>query len=237
MQIQVFLLFVAIFGIFIAQGAESVFAQGVSLTNLPSIEDDNYKVAPYIKAAEKLQHMGRQAAINELFALAQMIEVEYAISTNRSVEQTVKNAMVFEMSANEERVAILCRMLFIPRQGSIFERPAFLGRPSFLGGDALCEDQFSVRKNYVNWQSEPIEIVNEIPFLVVSVYSYEGIWEPKYARLYVAYCVTLCDWSNFHFTLKSQAEKQEALRKLLASPKWRRPLETWEQQYLAQQIE
>ena len=162
--------------------------------------------------------MGRQAAIRQLIGLA-------------------KTAAISDSNFNEERTAILCRMLFTARPGSTFDRPSLLGGPSFLGGAPLREAPSSVEKNFIDWPSEPIEIVDGVPFAVVTGYTYEGHWDPRSAESYVRYCVKNCDWSSFHFSLRTEAEMRQALRKLIDSPKWRRPLEEWEQQYLTEQIQ
>ncbi len=167
MKIQPFPVLAAVIGMLIGQmESAGLQAQGIAFTNLPSVQALNYKVDPYIKVAGQLQDMGQQAATQQLLKLAKTAATRGLSSLDY-----------------EQRTAILCRMLFIPRKGSTFERPAFLGGPSFLGGEALREDQFSVRKNYINWPSEPIEIVDGIPFAVVSGYGYEGIWNPQSAEL------------------------------------------------------
>jgi hypothetical protein len=204
-------------------GCVGIPAQEITFTNLPSVQGINYRVDPYIKVAGQLQDIGQQAATQELLKLAKSV----ATATNS-----------FSVLDNEQRIAILCRMLFTNKPSSDFERPAFLGAPAFFNGDGeeLRPDRFSVTKNYINWPSEPIEIVDGIPFAVVNGYSYEGTWNPHAAESYVHYCITNCVWSRYHFTLKSEAEKREAARKLIASPKWRHPLGGWGRQYLKEQI-
>ena len=89
----------------------------------------------------------------------------------------------------------------------------------------------------MNWLNEPIELVDGIPFLIVQGYSGDAWWNSHEAESYVRYCMTNCIWSDFHYTLKSEVEKQEALKKLIASPKWQRPLTSSEQEQLRQQIQ
>jgi hypothetical protein len=161
-----------------------------------------------------------------------------ACSAIRQLIGLAKTAAISDSNFNEERTAILCRMLFTARPGSTFNRPSLLGGPSFLGGAPPREAPFSVEKNlnFIDWPSEPIEIVDGVPFLVVTGYTYEGYWDPRSAESYVRYCVQNCDWSSFPFSLKPEPEMRQALRKLIDSPKWRRPLEAWEQQHLTEQI-
>lgn len=192
-------------------GRVCLHAQDISFTNLPSLDEMDFRVDPYLKVAVQLQAMGQQAATDQLLKLA-------------------KNAPAADV---EERTAILCRMLFANKPGSNFERPGFLGAPSFLGNETLSEHSIT------NWPSEPIEIVDGIPFAIVWGYGYEGIKYPnKNAESYVRYCSTNCVWSSYHFSLKSKSDKAEAAKKLIASKKWREPLEPlWEQRYLLEQIQ
>jgi len=217
MQIRTFSFLVAILGLLIGQG-EHVYAQDMMLTNLPSIQGGKYKAEPYMRAAAQLQRLRRQAAVQQLIGLAKTAAIPHSI-------------------INQQGTAILCRMLFTARPGSTFDRPALLGGPQFLGGAPQSEAPFNVNRNFTNWPSEPIEIVDGVPFAVVIGYIYEGYWDPRSAESYVRYCVKNCDWSSFHFSLKSEAEMRPALTKLIASPKWRQPLEEWEQRYLTEQIQ
>src|ERR1022692_112573 len=183
MGIRVLPILVIAIGVLIGR-AESVSlpTQDILFTNLPSsfYERDFYQVDPYIRAAGQLQDMGREAATGQLLKLAE-------------------TAAVADSTANEHRIAILCRMLFIQRHGSTFERPAFLGAGAFFGEDFTFES-----KSYTNWPSEPIELVDGVPFAIVYGYSYQGFWNPHSAESYVRYCMTNCDWSSIHFTSKSQ---------------------------------
>jgi len=200
MKAQLFLIFNGIIAILIWQmNSVDLQAQEISFTNLPSFQD--YRVDPYIKVAGQLQDLGHEAAGKQLLKLAQR-------ETNN-------------LSLNWEfRTAVLCRMLFTNKPNSDFERPTFLGGPIFPGGEPPRSDSTDIRKNYVDWQSEPIEIVDGIPFLIFTGYIYEGTWDPYAAESYVRYCLKSCAWSSVHFTQKSATEKREAVKKLIALPKW-----------------
>jgi hypothetical protein len=189
---------------------------GISLASLPSIQGGNYKVDPYIKAAGELQAAGKEAAFQHLLILA------------RSSEHSQ-----FE---DRQRIAVLCRMLFTNRLGADFKRPA-LGGPSFLGKDLehLMAGLFGSGSS--EWPLEPIELVEGIPFAIVSGYSYQGRLDPRGAELYVRYCITNCDWSTGRFAVKSKQQKEAALRKLISSPKWQQSIEGWELEFLRKQIE
>ncbi len=121
-----------------------------------------------------------------------------------------------------QRVIILCRMLFAQRPGSDFRRP-MLGGPSLLGGT-----------DYADWPLEPIELVDGVPFLITRGYFLAGKAEPD--EWYVRYCETNCNWSDFRYVPKSGQQKQDALNKLFASPKWKKPLDVYEREFLAKQI-
>jgi hypothetical protein len=121
-----------------------------------------------------------------------------------------------------EQVIVLCRMLFTAKSKKAFERPG-LGAPGCLGGTDMKD-----------WPSEPIELVDGVPFLIVVGYTLAGFPEP--AEEYLDYCVKACDWGAAEFEPKTAAEKGKALDKLLASPKWKRPLKDWEKEFLAAQI-
>lgn len=214
MQLRMFPFFLIALGIF-AELSEHAHAQNIWLSDLPSVDSGHYKVDPYIKAAEQLQRLGRHAAIQQLYGLA-----HYADSTS-DLE-------------NEEKTVILCRMLFTNRPGSALKRPSFLGSAFFYGED------FSLKTtSYTNWPNEPIELADGIPFAIAYGHGKSGFSteDPHEIESYVQYCITNGVWSNYHFTQKSDPEKQEALKKLIASPKWRRPLDAREQQFLTAQIQ
>jgi hypothetical protein len=120
-----------------------------------------------------------------------------------------------------EKVVVLCRMLFTNRLGSDF-RHAWIGRPIFL--DAT---------GYSDWPLEPIEIVDGIPFSICTGYAIFATPEPP--EDYVRYCMTNCDWSSIRFEPKTKKQKQEALAKLLASPKWHTTIGKSPPDYLAAQ--
>jgi hypothetical protein len=125
--------------------------------------------------------------------------------------------------AYEYQLIVLCRMLFAPRRGSEFRRPG-LGGAVFLGDT-----------DYVDWPLEPIELVDDIPFDITRGYVLFGM--PEWAHLYIRYCEESCDWGSTLYSVKTSTQRQGALSKLLASPKWRRPLEGAEIQFLSDQIQ
>lgn len=212
MQLRTFPSFLIALGIFAGLSGR-VHAQHVWLSDLPSIESGHYKVDPYIQAAEQLQHMGQQAAIQQLYGLA----------------QNADSSPDFE---SEEKTVILCRMLFADAPNFKLQRPVWLGAAYFYG-----EEHSRETTSYTNWPGEPIELVDGIPFAIVYGYSGGGVVNSHAAESFVQYCITYGAWSNYRFTPKSDAEKRAALKKLIASPKWRQPLKPPEQEYLTAQIQ
>ncbi|WP_020473095.1 hypothetical protein [Zavarzinella formosa] len=122
----------------------------------------------------------------------------------------------------DEEVIILCRMLFTARPEKWFHRPA-LGAPVFMGGT-----------NAGDWPLEPVEIVDGVPFIIVRGYELGG--RQQLAAHYLDYCLKECDWGAAEFKPKTGEEKKRALDKLLASPKWKTPLDWYEREFLSLQI-
>jgi hypothetical protein len=134
----------------------------------------------------------------------------------------LRAAAVKDSVSPPDPVIHLCRMLFTPKKGGEFRRPG-LDLPECLGGS-----------NGKAWALEPIEIVDGVPFLIVSGYTLGGVPEPTVD--YVDYCSKKCEWGSSEYRAKSDAEKKAALEKLLSSKKWKRPLEEWEREFLSSQI-
>ena len=218
MQLRVIPLLVALVASVTGCAGQTVQSgQDVSLSGLPPVEQGKYKVDPYIKVVGQLQAAGRADASRQLIALARL-------NTD---------------SFSDQRVAVLCRMLFSRRARSTFERPE-LGAPEFIGdppGSSISLNGSRDSSCFKTWPLEPIEIVDGVPFLVVRGYMVEAIVDPHYMESYVRYCITNCDWSSTQFTAKTIEQKKKALTKILASPKLRLPLEAYERDYLTQQIE
>jgi RNA polymerase sigma factor (sigma-70 family) len=169
-----------------------------ALNDLPGFANSNYKVDPYIHAAAFLQAMGKDKA----------------------------RARLTEVARDEKRresVIVLCRMLFARKPGGEFRRPE-LGKATFLGNT-----------NSADWPLEPIELVDGVPFLIVDGYKpsnrvdrppwqynepfdYRGA---EQAEAYLKYCFDRCHWSDVVFKAQDEQAKENALKKLLASPKWK----------------
>ena len=128
-----------------------------------------------------------------------------------------------QTNRESRQIIVLCRMLFTKRSGSEFRRPR-IGGAHFLGGT-----------DYPDWPLEPIELVDGVPFLITRGYSLGGLAEQ--ADAYLRYCMTNCNWSTIWFRELTAEQKRDALAKLVASSKWKQPLDTYERDFLSAQIE
>jgi hypothetical protein len=171
--------------------------------------NQQYKVDRYLRAAIELQALGNDLACDVLLLFTK----EYGDS---------KNLTDGKLAIQGREIVALCRMLFTKRPDSEFRR-AMIGGALFLGGT-----------DYDDWPLEPIEIVDGIPFSIVSGYELGGEAEP--VNIYLGYCIGNCDWNSLRFETKSGAQKQEALKKFLASPKWKLELTTSDQDFFSAQI-
>jgi hypothetical protein len=156
----------------------------VSLADLPYLQMETYdyrnayRVDPYIQVAHRLQVMGKAAACKKLLALSDSEHSDY-----------------------DEKIAVLCRMLFAKRLGSDF-RPAGIGDFIFFGGTDSSD-----------WPLAPIEIIDGVPFDITWGYTLHGNSEPP--QEYIRYCMSNCTWSEIKFEHKTKHQKNEALAKLL----------------------
>ena len=85
-----------------------------------------------------------------------------------------------------------------------------------------------------DWPSEPVEIVDDVPFLVVRSYGLGGVPEPL--ANYLDYCEKKCDWNNAKFKTRSKEEKSMALAKLLSLPRLKGKLDKESRTFFEAQI-
>lgn len=119
-----------------------------------------------------------------------------------------------------DQIVILCRMLFITRGESHFPEPS-LDTTKFIGGTSE-----------IDWPLYPITMIDGVPFVVMGNYALNGQRLPAYS--YVMNCFHFCDWNPYQYKSKTTEQKQAALKKLLASTKWKGELPV---EYLKNQIE
>ena len=167
-----------------------------TIQSCPDFQYEQYTAAPYISAAIELQNMGRDQAITVLKECC-------------------------ENEENQNRVIILCRMLF-EREGEM--RRPLIGAAAFPG-NTTCAD----------WPAEPIGIIGNIPFLIVLGYSLGGL--PESAEDYLEYCELQCTWRNEMYTMPSDAHLMESFDELLNSDKWQTPLTGGEMEFFRSQMD
>ncbi len=167
-----------------------------AIRNCPDFQYEPYKVSPYISAAIQLQSMGQDSAVSVLRSCC-------------------------GIDGNENKVIILCRMLF--------ESDGEMRRP--LMGGAV----FPGNTTYDDWPAEPIEIVQNIPFLIVRGYMLGGL--PEQAIDYLEYCTLQCTWRDEVYSMPSESELLTSLNKMLDSDKWQTPLTADETQFFQDQTD
>jgi Tol biopolymer transport system component len=128
-----------------------------------------------------------------------------------------------EDPAYDREIIVLCRMLFTAKPDAEFRRP-LLGAPVFLGETAAKD-----------WPHLPLEWVDGVPFVIVPGYNLFGV--PEFGPDYLRYCRRKAVWKDEKIILPREDQKKKALGKLLASPKWKKPLQDHEKLFLARQLE
>jgi hypothetical protein len=122
-----------------------------------------------------------------------------------------------------DQAYILCRMLYSKPTSSEFREP-WIGHINCMGGTSEKD-----------WPLNPIEVIDGVPFMIVAEYRefYGGMESPAQ---YVEYCRTNCIWNESRYTAKIKEERMIALQKFIKSPKWKRPLNADEIEWLTLQI-
>lgn len=180
------------------------------------------------------------AALPVSYALPQVTEPKYLDPKHYRVDEFIRAAVTLQSLDRETAikrlhvmaqdirsmgsVVILCRMLFTQRPGSSF-RPPSVGQPIFFG-----------RTTDLDWPLCPIELIDGIPFLIVAGYILGGL--PESDESYLRYAESNCDWSSARYRLTTEQQRQGALKKLLASGKWKTATDIGDRQRVfAQQIQ
>jgi len=122
----------------------------------------------------------------------------------------------------ENQLHVLCKMLFQKKESKDFRRP-LIGAASFFANT-----------DYIDWEKEPIEIIDGVPFLITRGYSLAG--KAETALMYIEYCEKNCDWNEFIYTTKTYSEIENALEKILKSSKWKNNLSALEIEFFRNQI-
>lgn len=143
----------------------------------------------------------------------------------QSLEKDVATGIIkkyAETSKYEDQIIILTKMLLVPANNDSLRRP-YIGGALFFG-----------KTTYDDWQSEPIEIIDNIPFLIVGGYFLGGLAES--ASDYFEYCLKNGQWTGNIYKTKTPEEYQNALNLLLKSDKWNKELSEYEKKFFVRQI-
>lgn len=122
----------------------------------------------------------------------------------------------------EDQIIIITRMLFQAKTDSLLRRP-YIGGASFFGGT-----------DYKNWSTEPIVIVEGVPFLITRGYSLGGV--PETSLSYLNYCFKNGEWTSVTYSIKSDEVLKNALYTFLSSNKWKSKLSSFDKAFFENQI-
>jgi hypothetical protein len=183
-------------------------------------------VDPYLQAAAEIQTKPPREAAEILLAMARRHERKATIIPADSNLLATARRGDQHRTIIDDRIIILCRMLFTAKPGGNFRRPvsAFC---VFLGG-----------ARHADWPLAPIELIDGVPFLVARESGGVAGQARESAESYLHYCLENCDWNPIRYEAKTAPEKEAALAKLLASPKWvwQVSLNPGDEQFLSGQI-
>ncbi|MDD3741713.1 MAG: hypothetical protein PHH30_10760 [Bacteroidales bacterium] len=154
---------------------------------------------------------------NSYLNLANYIQ---SLEKNQAIELIKEYANTYQY---EDQIIILTRMLFQSKNDSVLRRP-------YLGAAFFFSDT-----DYNEWPTEPIEIINNIPFLILGGYSLGGLSEPSLN--YLEYCIENGEWTENIYSVKTEEELQAGLNVLLNDKKWNKELSTTEKLFFEKQIE
>ncbi|PKP04761.1 MAG: hypothetical protein CVU11_03350 [Bacteroidetes bacterium HGW-Bacteroidetes-6] len=122
----------------------------------------------------------------------------------------------------EDQMIVLTKMLFESKNDSPFRRP-MIGGAIFLGNTT-----------YDDWTSEPIEIINNVPFLITRGYFIGGL--PESSLHYLEYCMENGVWTAVVYKTKTEDELNAALKTLLNGSKWKKELSKDDVDFFKNQI-
>lgn len=122
----------------------------------------------------------------------------------------------------EDQIIILTKMLFQAKEDSVLRRP-MIGAAGFAGNT-----------DYEDWPLEPIEIINDIPFLITSGYSLGG--RPESSIMYLEYCIKNGEWTKNNYSVKNIKELKYGLKLLFTSKKWNTELTSYNIAFFEKQI-
>ncbi len=174
--------------------------------------DDKFEVL--INKCSEIFHDGYKCATYiDLAAYVQSLDKDVATGIIKKYAETSKY---------EDQIIILTKMLFVPANNDSLRRP-YIGGALFFG-----------KTTYYDWPSEPIEIIDNIPFLITGGYFLGGLAES--ASDYFEYCLKNGKWTENVYKTKTPEEYKNALDLLIKSDKWNAELSGYEKNFFVRQI-
>lgn len=154
---------------------------------------------------------------NPYIKLANYIQ---SIDRTKAIEILKEYAKTYKY---EDQIIVLTKMLFQAKKDSTLRRP-LIGSADFMGNT-----------DYKDWPNEPIEIINNIPFLITRGYSLGG--EPEPSLKYLEFCIENGEWTKNNYCIKKEEELKTGLKTLLNSKKWSTELSTSDKTFIEKQID
>ena len=158
-----------------------------TIRDCPTITGDDYNPSALLKCANRLIEIGEDKAYRVL----------------------ISNASTMGVTPDDERVALLCRVLYQQDKERPLRPPPF-GAPNVPYRSMAAED----------WPDLPLVFSKGIPFLLVSGYIYYG--PPPNVKEYVAYCRNSGVFRVEPYKLSCWSAGPDALHALFLSEKWSR---------------
>ncbi len=155
----------------------------------------------------------KSAPYIDLACYVQTLEEKQAVDIIRQYAKTFQY---------ENQLIILTKMLFAPKENEILRRP-LIGGAGFIG-----------KTEYQDWSSEPIVLINDIPFLICTGYALGG--QAENAIDYFDYCLKNGAWTIVKYKQKSSEQYKEALNILLKLKVWKTELSSQQKTFFVEQI-
>lgn len=165
------------------------FAQSPTIRTCPTITGGDYTPSALLECANRLIQLGPQRAYQVLRSSASDSDDE--------------------ITPNDERVALLCRVLYCSAKAEPLRPPNF-GRP-FMPERSMPNS---------DWQSFPLEFSDGVPFLLVGHYRQLGLITES-GRDYLDYCYNNGVFRTNLFMIPDKYQALNALGSLLSSDKWK----------------
>lgn len=157
------------------------------INGCPTITGNDYSPSALLQSANKLLSLGDAKAYRVLRSCASWKGYDLP---------------------SDERVILLCRMLYVPRRGA-YLRPPRLGVPVYLPQESMPHEK---------WPHFPLVFSEGIPFLLIDGYAVYGI--PESSRKYLEYCRENGIFRRTLFNIPTEGETLCAIQTLVHSERW-----------------